>query len=87
MKFSLFSIVILIVIYFGIYFIASLTKKLDINASNGYYLYDNNNNLINGTSDQWIKLNNISENLIKATIAIEDKNFYKHHGFDYPRIM
>ena len=86
-KFSLFCLVILMVIYFSIYFIASLTKKLDINASNGYYLYDNNNILINGTSDQWIKLENISNSLISATIAIEDKNFYKHHGFDYPRIM
>lgn len=72
--------------YFGIYIIASLTKKLDINTSNGYYLYDTNNNLINGTSDQWIKLENISPYLINATIAIEDKNFYKHQGFDYLRI-
>ncbi len=66
---------------------ASLTKKLDINASNGYYLYDSSNNLINGTSDQWIKLEDISKNLIDATIAIEDKNFYKHQGFDYFRIF
>ena len=25
--------------------------------------------------------------MINATIAIEDKNFYKHKGFDYPRIF
>ena len=87
--FKIFSIFIFIFIllYFGIYFAASLTKKLDINASNGYYLYDKDATLINGTSDQWIKLNNISEYLINATIAIEDKNFYIHQGFDYPRII
>lgn len=87
--FKIFSIFIFIFIllYFGIYFAASLTKKLDINASNGYYLYDKDAALINGTSDQWIKLNNISEYLINATIAIEDKNFYIHQGFDYPRII
>lgn len=66
--------------------IASITKKLDINSSNGYYLYDVENKLMNGTSDQWIKLDNISEHLINATISIEDKNFYKHQGFDYLRI-
>ena len=72
--------------YLGIYLIASITKKLEINTSNGYYLYDIKNNLINGTSDQWIELENISPYLISATIAIEDKNFYKHQGFDYLRI-
>ena len=85
-KICVFSIIFFIFIYFGIYLTASLTKKLDINTSNGYYLYDTNNNLINGTSDQWIKLENISPHLINATIAIEDKNFYKHQGFDYLRI-
>ena len=64
-----------------------MTTKLDISASNGYYLYDKDNNLINGTSDQWIKLEDISDNLIKATISIEDKNFYRHQGFDYLRIL
>ena len=85
-KRSLIIILFLLITYFGIYFIASMTTKLDISASNGYYLYDKENNLINGTSDQWIKLDNISPNLINATIAIEDKNFYKHQGFDYFRI-
>ena len=85
-KILLFFIVIISFAYLGIYFFASL-KKLDINSSNGYYLYDSNNNLINGTSDQWIKLKNISNHLIDATISIEDKNFYKHQGFDYPRIL
>ena len=86
-KIITFLIIIFMFSYFGIYFVASLTNKLDINTSNGYYLYNNENNLINGTSDQWIKLENISNNLINATISIEDKNFYKHQGFDYLRII
>ena len=85
-KFFVFGIVFLVLIYFGIYLVASLTNKLDINTANGYYLYDTDNNLINGTSDQWINLEDISPYLINATIAIEDKNFYKHQGFDYLRI-
>lgn len=87
LKIFTFCIVISAFIYFGIYFFASITKKLDINTSNGYYLYDSENNLINGTSDQWIKLDEISDYLINATISIEDKNFYKHQGFDYLRII
>ena len=86
-KISLFCVVFFMITYFGIYFVASMTTKLDINTSNGYYIYDKDNNLINGTSDQWIKLDDISGNLINATIAIEDKNFYKHQGFDFLRIL
>ena len=36
---------------------------------------------------EWIKLDNISPNLINATLSIEDKHFYKHIGFDYLRIL
>ena len=85
-KIGIFSLVFFMFTYLGIYLVASMTNKLDINTSNGYYLYDTKNNLINGTSDQWIKLEDISPHLINATISIEDKNFYKHQGFDYLRI-
>lgn len=86
-KIFIFIAVFFVLAYLGLYLAASLTKKLDINTSNGYYLYDLDNNLINGTSDQWIELDNISQYLIDATISIEDKNFYKHQGFDYLRIL
>lgn len=33
----------------------------------------------------WVELREIPENLIKATIAIEDKRFYDHHGVDWVR--
>ena len=85
-KISIFFVVIFMLSYLSLYLVASITSKLDINSSNGYYLYDTNEKLINGTSDQWIKLDKISPYLIDATIAIEDKNFYKHQGFDYLRI-
>ena len=72
-------------VYFGIYFFASI-KKIDITKTNGYYLYDSSNNLINSKGD-YINLEDISPYLINATISIEDKNFYKHQGFDYLRIF
>lgn len=34
----------------------------------------------------WTELENISPYLIDATIAVEDKDFYQHNGFDYSRI-
>lgn len=34
----------------------------------------------------WKELDEISPYLIEATIAVEDKDFYRHHGFDIPRI-
>ena len=81
-----FFIIFFSIIYISIYFVARNSKKLDINSSNSYYLYDNNNNLINGNTEKWITLDNISKYLISATISIEDKNFYNHQGFDFLRI-
>ena len=86
-KISIICILICSFMYLSLYLVAHITKKLDINTANGYYLYDTSGNLINGASDKWIKLSDISPYLVSATIAIEDKNFYNHQGFDYLRIM
>ncbi|RLQ93464.1 transglycosylase domain-containing protein [Falsibacillus albus] len=40
----------------------------------------------NGQKRYWVRYENISPYLRDATIAIEDKNFYEHHGFDFKRI-
>ncbi|KAA0955695.1 PBP1A family penicillin-binding protein [Sporosarcina sp. ANT_H38] len=34
----------------------------------------------------WVNLDEMSPFLIDAVVATEDKNFYKHNGFDYKRI-
>ena len=34
----------------------------------------------------WVELDEISPYLVDATIAVEDKDFYDHNGFDYSRI-
>ncbi|MEH7180727.1 transglycosylase domain-containing protein [Neobacillus vireti] len=39
-----------------------------------------------GQKRYWVPLEEISPDLINATISIEDKNFYDHNGFDYKRI-
>lgn len=77
-------------LYSILFVCARLSSKIDIENSNSIYMYDKDNKAFyegnNGTR-KWVKLNNISKYLINATIASEDKNFYKHNGFDIPRII
>lgn len=49
------------------------TRILDRNGNVLYKFYTNENRT-------WVPLKKIPESLIWATVAIEDKNFYKHHG-------
>jgi penicillin-binding protein 2D len=39
-----------------------------------------------GQKRYWVRLKDISPDLVNATVSIEDKNFYEHHGFDFKRI-
>lgn len=78
---------VFIFLYFGIYLVALILPKLNLNKTNNYYLYDINDNIYDTSSNNWVSLDEISPNLIKATISIEDKNFYKHKGFDFLRII
>lgn len=82
----LIPIIVFILGHIGIYTYCYITPKLEINKSQSYYLYDKNLELVSGSEDNWISLNDISPHLIEATINTEDKHFYKHIGFDYLRI-
>ncbi len=79
--------VVFLVFHIVLYSYCYLTPKLSINKAQSYYLYDNEKNLLFDDSEDWIKLENISPNLVNATIYTEDKYFYKHLGFDYLRIV
>ncbi len=81
-------LVFFVIAYFGLYLYAKVTPKLPINGANGYYLYNLDNELYTGgASENWVNLDNISSDLVNATISVEDKNFYKHQGFDFLRII
>ncbi|MBR3897814.1 MAG: PBP1A family penicillin-binding protein [Bacilli bacterium] len=86
-KLVVFFLILSILAYLGIYMYAKSTPKLSIKGANGYYIYDNTGNLFKGDSKDWVSIKDISDNLIKATVSIEDKNFYNHQGFDFFRIM
>lgn len=70
----------------SIYIVSKFTPLPIINGANKYEFLDNNNQTFSASTDKWAKLEDISPYLINATIALEDKNFYNHKGFDYLRI-
>lgn len=83
-----FSLIITIIVI-GMYIYALNLPKIDINNINNITIYDNNGEVIfsgNGNKE-WISLENISPELIDATISTEDKRFYSHPGFDFIRII
>ena len=86
-KICFFLFIFIVILYSGIYLYAKVTPKLSIESANSFYFYDKDDALFLGSNNEWIKLNQISDDLIHATISIEDKNFYIHQGFDYFRIL
>ncbi len=86
----LFTFLLLIIISISsAYLYVKTSPKLMINTANNLILYDNNNEVFfkGNESKEWVNLDNISDYVIKATISAEDKNFYKHKGFDFLRII
>lgn len=80
-------IILLFLLYSGILIYAKLSPKLAIDSANGYYIYDSEGNRVEDGGNEWLPLSEMSPYIINATISIEDKNFYKHGGFDYLRIL
>jgi len=60
-----------------------------IRTNGKFYIYDQDNSLVyqGSSSSEWVNIENISENMKNAIISVEDKNFYKHNGLDYLRIV
>ncbi|EZH66187.1 penicillin-binding protein [Bacillaceae bacterium JMAK1] len=54
------------------------------------YIYDDDGNVVNETQQghqrNWTNIDDVSPYVLDAFIAIEDRKFYDHHGFDYVRI-
>lgn len=79
--------VLFLIFNIGLYLYCYVTPKLEINKAKGYYLYDSEGELIFDDSEEWIAIERISPYLVEATVSTEDKNYYKHLGFDYLRIL
>ena len=87
-KIILFSFICFVVCYIGINIYALITPKINITNNGTYYLYDNNDNLVyqGSSTSSWVNIEDIDKKLVEAVVAIEDKKFYQHKGFDLLRI-
>ena len=83
-----FFIVIFLLFIGGLFIYVKTAPKITINTANNITLYDYSKNVFfkGNASKEWVELKDISKYLINATIYTEDKNFYKHFGFDFFRI-
>lgn len=89
LRVSIFLFLSALVAYVGLYIYAFFSPKLELTNLGKIFIYDHEENMIyqgSGAND-WISLEDISVDLKNAVISVEDKNFYKHHGFDYLRIL
>ena len=89
LKRFLFVILSLFTIIGAIYVYAFFSPRLEIKNAGKYFIYDKNEKLMfqGNEESNWVGINDISPYLINAIISVEDKNFYKHVGFDYFRII
>lgn len=99
--FRVFSIVILslilislIVIFIYVNYSIKDVKNIDVTLTNkeeNYSeIFDSNGNelkYLKNLKDNYIKLNDIPDFTKQAFLSIEDKNFYKHNGLNYKRIV
>ena len=74
-KSFIFLFISFVVIIISLYVYAYLSPKLDLKTSGSLYLYDNQNGLIyqGSRSNEWANLEDISQYLIDAVVAVEDK--------------
>lgn len=88
-KFFLFLFVLLLLGIGGCYLYVKFSPDVVINSANKITIYDQANQVFfNGSEDsEWVSLNEMSDDIIKSTVYTEDKNFYKHFGFDFLRII
>jgi penicillin-binding protein, 1A family len=87
-KFLVILFVLALLFIGGLFVYAKVMPKLEIKSASSFYFYDKDKELFSGDNNkEWISIKNISNNLVYATLSIEDKNFYKHPGFDPFRIV
>ena len=88
-KLFVFVFLFCLLFIFGAFLYVKFSPVLNINSTNCIAIYDNKDEVFfkGNESKEWVSLDNISDYLVNATIVTEDKNFYKHFGFDLLRII
>ncbi len=88
-KFSIFLCFSIIITISAFYLYAFISDEISLNSENKIIMYDADENIVyhGHGGKEWVKLSEISDYVKNGIISIEDKHFYKHHGFDYLRII
>ena len=84
-----YGMILLVLLCVGIFVYIKTSPMPEIYSANNITLYDSTDTVFfqGNESKAWVSLDEISDNVIKSTIYTEDKNFYKHFGFDILRIL
>ncbi|OIK16067.1 monofunctional biosynthetic peptidoglycan transglycosylase [Bacillus sp. MUM 116] len=87
---SLIGMVCMLILFLGILAYAKILGAPPLAVPQSTLFFSNDGTLIgesnSGQKRYWVSLKDISPDLVDATVSIEDKNFYQHHGFDMKRI-
>ncbi|ALX49856.1 transglycosylase domain-containing protein [Lentibacillus amyloliquefaciens] len=75
----------------GVYFVSFLMGPPELANDQNTIYYSTDGEIIGQDSGaenrNWADLEDISPHLVEATLAIEDRHFYDHNGFDLQRIV
>jgi penicillin-binding protein 2D len=75
---------------FAVYMYAKILGPPPLAVPQSTLYYSNDGTIIgesnSGQKRYWVPLSSVSQDVLDATVSIEDKNFYYHHGFDLKRI-
>ncbi|MGJ7920696.1 transglycosylase domain-containing protein [Neobacillus sp. LXY-4] len=87
---SLLGFIIMMILLFGVLGYAKFLGAPPLAVPQSTLYYADDGTIIgesnSGQKRYWLPLEKISPSLVDAIIAIEDRNFYEHNGFDYKRI-
>ncbi|PAV31395.1 monofunctional biosynthetic peptidoglycan transglycosylase [Virgibacillus profundi] len=74
----------------GVYLVSFILGPPTLTNQQNTIYYSNSDEIIGEESGSenryWVELDEMSPAVIDATLMIEDKHFYDHHGFDFRRI-
>jgi 1A family penicillin-binding protein len=87
---SLIGMICMLILFAGVLGYAKILGAPPLAVPQSTLFFADNGTLIgesnSGQKRYWVGMKNISPDLVNATVSVEDKNFYHHHGFDFKRI-
>ncbi|TWD99517.1 1A family penicillin-binding protein [Neobacillus bataviensis] len=87
---SLIGMICMLILFAGVLGYAKILGPPPLAVPQSTLFFADNGTLIgesnSGQKRYWVNMKDISPDLVNATVSVEDKNFYHHHGFDFKRI-